>query len=296
MLRIPQLAQVVSVLAGAVALATSAALNPVAAGADATTVPRFDHIVLVMFENTGYDAIIGSTNAPYFNKLADNGALFTDAHALTHPSQPNYIALFSGDTQGVTSDSCPHNFKGVDNLGHQLSKAGLRFIGYSEDMPKAGYTGCSGSGGSYRRKHNGWVNFDNVAATSNVPYSAFPSDYAQLPTVSFVSPNMCNDIHDCPVATGDRWLNQNLSGYAEWAKANNSLLVVTFDEDEGTGVNRIPTIFYGAGVNPGRYNERIDHYSVLRTVENAYGLPPLANAANATPITDVWRTVVGAPR
>ncbi|WP_225725426.1 MULTISPECIES: alkaline phosphatase family protein [unclassified Nocardia] len=277
-----------SAVAGAAALTAAAVALP--APAAAATIPKFDHIVLVMFENTGYDNIIGSPDAPYFNQLADNGALFTDAHALTHPSQPNYIALFSGDTQGVTDDGCPYDFTGVDNLGNQLNGHGYRFVGYSEDMPSAGYTGCSASDGQYRRKHNGWVDFDNVPKESNQPYSAFPTDFTQLPTVSFVTPNMCNDIHDCPVSTGDSWLKDKLSGYADWAKANNSLLIITFDEDEGTDVNRIPTIFYGATVNTGQYGEHIDHYSVLRTIEDAYGLTPVGNAAGATPITDVWNT------
>lgn len=286
MLGISGVRRVLSVLAGATALAAATAAVPTTAAAAA--VPKFDHIVLVMFENQGYDNIIGSSDAPTFNRLAKGGALFTDSHAITHPSEPNYIALFSGDTQGVTDDSCPNDFTGVDNLGNQLITSGRKFVGYSESMPNAGYTGCSGADGLYRRKHNGWVNFDNVPAEANQPYSAFPSDFSQLPTVSFVSPNMCNDIHDCPVATGDTWLQQNLAGYADWAKANNSLLVVTFDEDEGTDVNRIPTIFYGANVRTGQYGEQIDHYSVLRTIEDAYGLPALANASSAAAVTDVW--------
>jgi acid phosphatase len=288
MVRIRTLAEALSTVAGTVALAVCAAMVPVAATAQPAAVPRFDHIVLVMFENKGYDAIIGNAAAPYFNHLAAAGALFTDSHGLTHPSQPNYIALFSGDPQAVTDDSCPHDFTGVDNLATQLGRAGLTFTGYSEDIPNPGYTGCTGNDGRYARKHNGWVNFADVPATANQPYSAFPSDYTKLPTISFVTPNMCNDIHDCPVPVGDTWLQHNLSAYADWAATNNSLLIVTFDEDEGTGGNRIPTILYGAHVRPGQYSEHIDHYSVLRTLENSYALPPLANAADAVPIVGTW--------
>ncbi|MGY2061060.1 alkaline phosphatase family protein, partial [Nocardia gipuzkoensis] len=253
MKRISRLTAVLSVVVGALL----PAVPGVAASAAPAGVPRFDHIVEVMFENRGYSAVIGSTDAPYFNQLASGGALFTDAHAITHPSQPNYIALFSGATQGVTDDSCPHTFTGVDNLGRQLASAGRTFVGYSESMPGVGFTGCSGSGGQYRRKHNGWVDFDNLPAASNQPFSAFPSDFSTLPTISFVSPNMCNDMHDCSVSTGDTWLRKHLSGYADWARTHNSLLVVTFDEDEGTSGNHIPTIFSGAGVKPGKYGERI---------------------------------------
>ncbi|MCC3318373.1 alkaline phosphatase family protein [Nocardia africana] len=160
-------------------------------------------------------------------------------------------------------------------------------------QPTPGYTACTGSNGLYARKHNGWVNFDNVAASANQPLAAFPADYSRLPTISFVNPNMCNDMHDCPVAAGDAWLRDNLGRYADWAKANRSLLVVTFDEDEGTAANHIPTIFFGAGVAPGKYGERIDHYSVLRTLEDAYGLAPVAESAHAAPITDVWLPAPG---
>ena len=288
---ISRIARLISVLAGTAALTIATVITP--ATASAAPVPRFDHIVLVMFENVGFDQIIRSGRAPYFNHLADGGALFTDAHALTHPSQPNYIALFSGSTQGVTDDGCPHTFTRADNLNTRLAAAGRSFTGYAESMPAAGYTGCTGSNNLYARKHNGWANFDNVPPGANQPFAAFPRDYSRLPTVSFVSPNMCNDIHDCPVATGDTWLRNNLGGFADWAKANNSLLVVTFDEDEGTRANRIPTIFYGAGVNPGKYAEHIDHYSVLRTLEDAYGLPTIGESAHAAPITNIWSPTLG---
>jgi len=107
----------------------------------ATSVPRFDHIVLVMFENKASSQITASS-APYFQSLATQGASFSQSYAITHPSQPNYIALFSGSTQGVTSDSCPKTFS-AGNLGAQLIAAGLTFKGYSESMPSDGYTGCS---------------------------------------------------------------------------------------------------------------------------------------------------------
>src|SRR4051794_27828817 len=170
----------------------------------ATTVPRFDHIVLVMFENHANTQITAST-APYFTSLATQGANFTQSYATTHPSQPNYIALFSGSTQGVTSDTCPKNFT-KPSLGGQLDSASLTFAGYSEDLPSVGFTGCFSTSGSYARKHNSWVDFSDVAAASNQPFSVFPTNYAALPTVAFVSPNLCNDMHDCSVATGDTWL------------------------------------------------------------------------------------------
>jgi hypothetical protein len=99
---------------------------------------------------------------------------------------------------------------------------------------------------------------------------------------------MCNDMHDCSVATGDSWLKSRLDGYVQWAKTHNSLLITTFDEDDFTGTNRIATIFNGQPVKPGTYGENVNHFRVLRTVEDMYGLPHAGAAATATPITDTW--------
>src|SRR5438552_18828138 len=97
-----------------------------------TTPPRPDHVVIVMEENHTYSQVIGSSSAPYINALAQQGALFTNSYGITHPSQPNYVALFSGSTQGLTDDSCPQTFSGPD-LGGQLLAANLSFTGYSDD-------------------------------------------------------------------------------------------------------------------------------------------------------------------
>jgi phosphatidylinositol-3-phosphatase len=273
----------VSVAAATIAL-VAAGLSVTPAAQAAGSVPRFDHIVLVMFENKASSQIT-SSSAPYFTSLAAQGAKFTQSYAITHPSQPNYIALFSGGTQGVTNDDCPKTFGGA-NLGAQLIGAGLSFAGYSESMPSDGYTGCSS--GTYRRKHNSWVDFSTVPATSNLTFARFGSSYAALPTVAFVTPNMCNDMHDCSVGTGDTWLRTNLDAYAQWAKTHNSLLIVTFDEDNSLSLNHIHTTFAGAHVAPGSYSSKITHYTVLRTIEAAYGLPGLGAAATVAPITDVW--------
>lgn len=264
-------------------LGAGAGVTAAAPAQAASSVPRFDHIVLVMFENKSA-AQITSSSAPFFASLAAQGASFSQSYAITHPSQPNYIALFSGSTQGVTNDDCPKTFA-AGNLGAQLIAAGLSFKGYSEAMPSSGYTGCSS--GTYRRKHNSWVDFSTVPAASNLTFASFPG-FASLPTVAFVTPDMCNDMHDCSVGTGNTWLKNNLDAYAQWAKTNNSLLIVTFDEDNSLSLNHIHTTFVGAHVVPGTYATKITHYSVLRTVEDAYGLTALGGAASAAPITGVW--------
>lgn len=260
-----------------------------ATAATSGVIPRYDHVVVVVMENVSRSNIVGNTvDAPYINSLISSGANFTQAYAVTHPSQPNYLALFSGSAQGITDDSCPHTF-GTDNLGNQLIAAGYTFAGYSETMPSIGYTGCGYGLSGYVRRHNPWVDFSNLAPSTNLPYTAFPSDFTQLPTLSFVIPNLCNDMHDCSIATGDNWLSSHIDTYVNWAKTHNSLLILTWDENDNLAEgNQIITLLVGANINIGAYAERIDHYNVLRTLEDMYGLAPLGNASAATPITDVW--------
>jgi phosphatidylinositol-3-phosphatase len=276
-------------------LAVTVTLLPGAPASAAASVPRFSHVVIVVMENKNYADIIGRPDeAPYINSLAAGGAVFSNSFAVAHPSQPNYLALFSGSTQGVTNDNCPVSFTNVPNLGSELIGAKLSFAGYSESMPSAGYTGCgSYLSLGYIRTHNPWSDFSNVPAASNRTFASFPSDYSKLPTVSFVIPNLCNDMHYCSRDTGDSWIKHNLGAYAQWARSNNSLLIITWDEDGtlfgfGGDGNKVPTIFYGAHVRKGTYSERTGHYGVLRTVEDMYGLPHAGASASAQTITDVW--------
>jgi len=266
---------------------TSATSAAAAASPSAGRVPPPAHTVVVMMENHAYSEVIGSSAAPFLNQLARHGAVFTHSYAITHPSEPNYLALFSGSTHGVTADSCPVEFT-APNLAADLMAAGKTFAGYSEDLPSVGSPVCSA--GEYARKHVPWTDFRNVPGSVSMPFSSFPTDFARLPTVSFVIPNLCDDMHDCSVATGDAWLRAHLSDYATWAMTHDSLLIITWDEDDGSQSNQIPTIFVGQQVRPGSYAERIDHYRVLATLEAAYGLPRDGNAAKASPITDIWRS------
>jgi len=267
--------------------ATPVGAAEAAPSATGGTVPRPDHVVVVMLENKDRSAVVGSPQAEYLNELATRGANMSESFGVAHPSQPNYIALFSGSQQGVTSNDC-RDLGSAPNLGSQLEQAGLSFTGYAESLPKVGYTGCVS--GEYKRKHNPWVSFSNLSPQVNQPFSAFPSDYTQLPTVSFVTPNMCHDMHDCSIATGDHWVKDQLDDYARWAVDHNSLLVVTFDENSGGASAPIASVLVGANVKPGVYSERMDHYTLLRTLEDAYGLAPLGNAADAAPLQTIWNT------
>ncbi len=253
----------------------------------ATALPQPAHVVIVVEENRSQNNIIGNKSAPFINALAAGGANMVQSFAETHPSEPNYLALFAGSTFGVTKDSCPVDGGAAPNLASELLAAGYTFAGFAEGLPAAGSTVCSA--GKYARKHVPWANFTNVPPANSLPFSSFPmGNYASLPTVSFVIPDNDNNMHDGSVAQGDAWLNRELSGYANWAVANNSLLILTWDEDDGSPRNQIPTIIYGGHVQPGTYNEQISHYNVLSTCEQMYGLPKTGYAANAPVITDIW--------
>ena len=256
----------------------------------ASGLPRPDHVVIVIEENHSLKSVIDSPDAPYLNSLARQGALLTDYHGLFYPSQPNYIALFSGSNQGVTDSGVPRTRITAPSLGGQLVHAGLDFAGYSEDLPYTGYRGPAYRG--YVRRHNPWVNFSDVPAADNQPLTRFPKpgNYDALPTVSLVIPNVYHDMHEGTSTTraGDDWLRERLDPYVQWAKTNNSLLVVTWDEDDHTEANRIPTIIVGEGVEPGAYPQTLDHYSLLRTLEDMYGLSHLGGAAAAKPIDMIW--------
>ena len=277
--------------------ATSAAGSPTASPAQtsgatsaattsaANAVPRFDHIVVVVLENHAYDEIIGNADAPFLNTLATSGAALTQSSAIGHPSEPNYLALFSGSTQGLTDDSCPHAYSGP-NLAAALLAGRLSFTGYSEGLPEPGFTGCSS--GAYARKHNPWVNFGVLPGRINQPMTAFPSNLAALPTVSFVIPNLDHDMHDGTIRQADEWLQTHLLAYADWSTAHNSLLIITTDEDDGSQNNRIVTILAGAHVRPGRYDTPVNHYGVLRTMLASYDLAPFGRAAGVAPLTTVW--------
>lgn len=258
--------------------------------AAAPAVPTPDHVVVVVFENHAYNQVMGSSRAPYINSLAAGGANLTASYAETHPSQPNYYALFSGDTQDVTDDSCVDpGFSNEPNLASELIAAGRTWASYNEGLPSEGSTACKS--GRYAQKHNPWFGFDNVPTNTAHTFSAFPRDYSTLPTVSFVVPDLCNDMHDCSVGTGDTWLKNNLKGYADWAKSHNSLLLITFDEDNRLSGNRIPTVLYGAQVKAGASSgTTYNHYDVLRTLETMYGLPHAGHAANAKDITGIWNS------
>jgi len=259
------------------------------------------HVVVVIEENHGYEQIIGNSDAAFINELAADGALFTESRGLNHPSQPNYLALFSGSTQGVTDDrpvlGAPLT---GPNLGAALIAKGRTFAGYSEDLPAIGSLSLS-VGDAYARKHNPWSNWQSdhpgpnqLPASTNRRFTDFPSAFEDLPTVAFVVPGQMNDEHgngriaDADlIRASDQWLKRYLGAYASWAIGHDSLLIVTWDEDDHTAANRIPTILVGARVTPGKYDQPITHYNILRMIEEFYDLPLAGASANSEPIAHV---------
>jgi phosphatidylinositol-3-phosphatase len=270
------------------ALVVAIALSRViAAGTPAPSgVPRIAHVTVIVMENRNDELVVGNKNAPYFNKqLVPQGVLMTDAHAVAHPSQPNYLALFSGSTHGVRSDRCPVLFD-APNIATELNGAGLTFTGFAESMPHDGYHGCWTA--LYARKHVPWVDFTTVPASLNRVYRGLP---AQVPSLMWITPNMCHDMHDCPTLVGDRWLQKNLPPLIAWNAKNDGLLILTWDEAEPDrdGTNHIPTVLVGPMLRAGTTSaQRIDHYATLRTIEAALGLGCLQQDCSSRPIDGVW--------
>lgn len=263
------------------------------------SVPRPDHVIICMLENHGYSQVIGSASAPYINHLSSIGASMVEYYALSHPSQPNYIMLFSGSNQGVTTDNLPVGTPwSTPNLGASLINSGFSFKGYSEDLPSIG--SLVGASGSYGRKHSPWINWqgngtNQIPTAINLTMDHFPTDFTTLPSVSFVIPNMDNDMHNgvdpARIISGDSWVNLNLSAYVNWAMQNNSLLILLFDEDDNIHANHIPCVFVGPMIQPGLYSSNgYNHYDLLRTIEDMYGLPYAGNSATAKPIEEIFLT------
>jgi acid phosphatase len=272
-----------------VLIALLVSLGVLVVPAVAGTLPRPAHVVIVIEENEAFWQILGAgaKDAPWLSSTAKTGAVFPDAHGVTHPSQPNYLALFAGVTN-TNDDDCPAvGFsRAAPNLASELLAAHLTFAAYSEDLPKTGFTGCW-AGDLYGQKHEPWTQFSNVPQSLHHPFSELRS-YDALPTVAFIVPNFINDMHDAPPKTGDDWARKHLAPLVQWAQTHDTLVIFTWDEGYDRA-NSIPLFMVGPMVKPGRYTERVDHYSVLRTVEDMYGLAPTGKAAAARPIGDSWR-------
>jgi phospholipase C len=287
------------------------ALTPSAAGAAGVTTlcgqtaappATWSHVIWIWMENHSFNQVIGSSSAPFENQLATACGLATNYHNVTHPSLPNYIAATSGNTQGLTSDclpsQCPQN---VASVFAQMTSAGKTWRAYDESMP----SNCDKSNsGEYAPKHNPAVYYTPIAsacATSDVPMGTTTSGNflhdltaATLPSFSFVTPNLCNDTHDCSVATGDSWLSgwfNVIAGSAAY-QAHDTAIVVVWDEGSGgsSGADcshnttsndcHIPAIVVAPSTPRGTTSGTLfNHYSLLGTTEQMLGISTLLGHA-----------------
>ena len=199
------------------------------------------------------------------------------------------------DILDQSSNNRPTQHFTTPNLARELLNNGWTFTEYSEGLPSVGYDESAFE--LYVRKHNpvsNWMGteINQIPAELNQPFSNFPSDYNLLPTVSIVSPDLTNSMHNVPLATalanGDSWFYTNMLPYIEWAKTHNSLFILTADEDDGLHSNRILTIFTGEMIIHGSYSQRITHHHILRTIEEMYDLNFIGNSANVSSIYDCW--------
>jgi phosphatidylinositol-3-phosphatase len=286
---------------------TTTARKAGSASRSAVAGPR--RIIVVVEENHSFDQIIGSPQAPFINRLAGQGTLLTSFFAITHPSLPNYIAMISGDTQGITSDCGGCNIDGP-NLIDQLEQAGISWKAYMEDLPAP----CSDAhrAGPYAKKHDPFMYFasirnDPTRCASVVPVSQLELDLGagRLPRFVFITPNLDHDMHGTEeggndrtlIRTGDDWLRtlyEQLASSSAWR--DDTRLVVTWDEGTSRGGQtgccgglaaggHIPTIVVGPRVPADRDAADYDHYALLRSIEAAFHLRFLGHADDATTAT-----------
>jgi phospholipase C len=268
--------------------------QPVPSASPSSAGPR--HLFLIVMENREYEQVIGSAEAPYTNQLAREYGLAERYYAVAHPSLPNYLALVSGSTFGVTSD-CTTCFQDAPTLASQLEAAGRTWRSYQADLPSPCFLGAQA--GLYALKHAPLLYFrairdDAVRCRNVVPLTQLDVDVAadRVPDFAFVAPNLNDDMHDGSTAEGDRWLASfvpRVLASAAWR--DGGVLVVTWDEGTSNagccgapGGGHVATIVASAsGPRGARSGAPTNHYGLLRTVEDAFGLPHLAQADSPGP-------------
>jgi phosphatidylinositol-3-phosphatase len=294
--------------AGGPDVTTAGAASPSRACGTAQSPPaRYRHVIWIWFENHAYDAVAGSRDAPYTNRLAATCGLATNYHNITHPSLPNYIAATSGGTQGIADDCEPADCsRGAASVFGQVQAAGMTWAAYDESMPApCDLSGGSGSNpsGDYAPKHNPAVYYlplrgscrgrDLPLGTPSQGPLAGALRSGRLAAFTFVTPNLCNDTHDCPVATGDAWLARWMPAILSSAayRTGRTAVFVTWDEGEGGSSSacttnttdpgcHVATIVVSPSTPRGTRSALLfNHYSLLKTTEQLLGLRPLLGHA-----------------
>jgi phosphatidylinositol-3-phosphatase len=251
-------------------------------------VPRLTKVAVLFLENHGYSQIIGSPQAPYLNRLANRGALATDYYAIGHPSLPNYLALTTGSTQGVTSDcnSCENS---APSLPGQLEARQISWKAYFQSLPAPGFAG--NGVGNYSKHYNPFAYSEQlgegmIARQHQVDFRSLRHDLSRnsLPRFSWITPNLLNDGHNASIRASDRFASRLVPRIVR-ALGPDGVLFVTWDEAQGTtgpAGGRVALIATGPGAGHHvRANGPADHYSLLATLEGGLGLPRLGKAATA---------------
>lgn len=288
-------------------------LSALAAGCGAGSPPRIavaptartagpDHIVVIVLENHEYGDIVGSPSAPYLNALIGRSVLLTREFAIRHPSLPDYLALTGGATFGITSD-CTDCSISARNIVGQLNSHHISWKAYMQAMPRACFGGNAAGRGAHRyvKRHDPFIYYRNIRnrpfrCHRIVPLTRLRSDFAHgLPRFTWITPDICFDMHSCSVRAGDRWLGMRVPGILRHL-GSDGILIIVFDEGRSnarccslaTGGGHVMALITGPGAKVGaRIRRPVNHYSILRLIEDAWGLPRLAHAADRTTPT-IW--------
>jgi acid phosphatase len=258
----------------------------------AAPVPAFAHVVLIVFENKESMSVLGNRAAPTFNSYGRRYAKITRYYGVTHPSLPNYLALVSGSTQGITTN-CTDCVVDAKSLADTVEASGRTWKTYAEGLPTPGFLGAFN--GRYAKKHNPFAYFRGIAEdparrAQLVPLSQLGRDVraGTLPSFSLVVPDLCHSMHDCSIAVGDAWLRSQIGKFVKLPK---TVVFVVFDEGSTSigGGGHTAALAIGRAVRPGsRFARVTGHFGILRTIEQAWGLPLLGSSAHVAPITGIW--------
>jgi phosphatidylinositol-3-phosphatase len=239
------------------------------------------HVFLIVMENHSAEEAL---SGPFTASLAARYGEATDYHAVSHPSVPNYLALSSGSTWGVTDDS--YRVLPRRDLGTELSDAGVTWRAYMDGLTGAG---CFDSPVPYDPGHNPFAFYGGACPSNVVPFARFGSDLAaDTPMFSWITPDRCHDTHDCDVATGDAWLRQEVGAItASQAWKSGGVLFITWDEDDENADNRVLTLVVAPGVSHRTSSRAYTHYSLLASIEDLLGVKRLGQSAQASAMTDL---------
>jgi hypothetical protein len=279
----------------AVVLGAAAVGGYAAAGSDAD-VPQFKHAIVVVFENHGAAQVLENPLAATFRRLGESYATLENYDAVAHPSLPNYLALVSGSTFGLHTD-CTDCVFDAPNLADTLAAHSLTWRAYVEDIPPD----LADVERPAVKARIPFLYFRDVLSSRErmrdiVPLSAWERDVRtdRFPNFSLVIPDLCHDMHNCSVRTGDHWLATFMRPLLRPGELQGTVVFVVFDEadrqDDRGGGGRIPAIVVGPLVRrDSSSTQPLDHYDLLRTIEDAWKLPLLGHSATAEPMTGIWR-------